>query len=56
MDKNYNFVIKPLKIWPPGKRGKHNIFSRNFNNYNQNSQFKKFEKNLSSPSVGDEHP
>ena len=32
------------------------IFSRNCNNHNQNSQFKKFEKNLSSTSVDDEHP
>ena len=26
MDKTYDFVIKPLKIWPPGKHGKYNIF------------------------------
>ena len=32
------------------------FFSRNCNNHNQNSQFKKFEKNLSLTSVDDEHP
>ena len=32
------------------------IFSRNWDSHNQNSQLKKFEKNLSSASVDDEHP
>ena len=57
MDKTYDFVIKPLKICPspPGNVVSIN-FLRNCNNNNQNSQFKKFEKNLSSTSVDDEHP
>ena len=38
---------------PPGNHGKH-IFSRNWDSHNQNSQLKKFEKNLSSASVDDE--
>ena len=46
-------LSSPLKYDPPGKCGKY-IFSRNCNSHNQNSQFKKFEKNLSSTSVDDE--
>ena len=26
MDKTYDFVIKPLKKWPPGNHGKHIVF------------------------------
>ena len=26
MDKTYDFVIKPLKKWPPGNHGKHIFF------------------------------
>ena len=26
MDKTYDFVIKPLKKWPPGNHGKHTFF------------------------------
>ena len=55
MDKTYDFVIKPLKKRPPGNHGKH-LFSRNWNIHNQNSQLKKFEKNLSSAFVDDEGP
>ena len=32
------------------------FFSRNLDSHNQNSQFKKFEKNLSSAYVDDERP
>ena len=56
MDKTYDFVIKPLKKWPPGSHGKHIFFSRNWDIQNQNSQLKKFEKNLSSAFVDDERP
>ena len=55
MEKTYDFVIKPLKKWPPGNHGKHIVF-RNWDSHNQNSQLKKFEKNLSSASVDDERP
>ena len=56
IDKAHNFVISPLKICPlPGKRGQYN-FSRNCNSPDQDSQFKKSEKNLSSNFVDDEHP
>ena len=48
-------LSSPLKYDPLG-----NVisitFSQNCNNHNQNSQFKKFEKNLSSTSVDDERP
>ena len=56
MEKTYDFVIKPLKKWLPGNHGKHIIFSRNWDSHNQNSQLKKFEKNLSSASVDEECP
>ena len=56
MDKTYDFVIKPLKKWPPGNHGKHIFFSRNWDIHNQNSQLKKFERNLSSAFVDDERP
>ena len=56
MDKTYDFVIKPLKKWPPGNHGKHIFRSRNWDIHNQNSQLKIFEKNLSSAFVDDERP
>ena len=40
----------------PGNHGKHIFFSRNWDIHNENSQLKKFEKNLSLASVDDEHP
>ena len=49
-------LTNPLKYDPPGKRGKYNLFSQNCNCNIKNSQFKKFEKNLSSTSVDDERP
>ena len=55
MDKTYDFVIKPIKKWPPGNHDKQYVFfSRNWDSHNQNSQLKKFENNLSSASVDDE--
>ena len=56
MDKTYDFVIKPLKKWPPGNHGKNIFFSRNWDIHNQNSQLKRFGKNLSSAFVDDERP
>ena len=56
MDKTYDFVNKPLKKWPPGNHGKHIFFSPNWDIHNPNGQLKKFEKNLSSAFVDDEHP
>ena len=56
VDKTYDFVIKPLKKSPPGNHGNHIFFSRNWYSHNQHGQLKKFEKNLSSASVDDEHP
>ena len=43
MDKTYDFVMKPLKIWSLGNVVS-GYFSRNCNSHNQNSQFKNFEK------------
>ena len=42
--------------YAPGKYGKYKLFSRNWDGHNQNSQFKKFEKSLSSSSADDERP
>ena len=46
-------LSSPLK-YEPLKNVVSIIFSPNFNNHNQNSQFKKFEKNPLSTSVDDE--
>ena len=48
-------LSSPLKKWPPRNHGKH-FFSRNWDIHNQNSQLRKFEKNLSSAFVEDERP
>ena len=45
----------PLKFDPRGNIVSI-LFSRNCNSHSQNSQFNKFEKNLSSSSVDDERP
>ena len=56
MDKTYDFVIKPLKKWPPGNHGKHiflleiGIFTTKIVNS------KSLKKNLSSAFVDDERP
>ena len=56
MDKTYDFVINPPQNMTPWKHGKYKLFSRNWDGHKQNSQFKKFEKSLSSASADDEHP
>ena len=48
-------LSSPLKNDPP-ETTVSIFFSRNWNSHNQTSQLKKFEKNLSSASVDDEHP
>ena len=55
MEKTYDFFIKPLKKWPP-ETTVSIFFSQNWDSHDQNSQLKKFEKNLSSASVDDERP
>ena len=52
-------LSSPLKMTPPPPETMASTyipFSRNGDSQNQNSQFKKFEKNLLSASVGDENP
>ena len=49
-------LTSPSKYDSPGKCGKHNLFACNCNSHNQNSQFRKYEKNLSSTSVDNERP
>ena len=56
MDKTYDFVIKPLEKWPPVNYDKDIFFYWNWDIHYQNSQLKKFEKNLSSAFVDDERP
>ena len=48
-------LSSPLKNDPP-ETAVSIFFSRNSDSYNQNSQLKKFEKDLSSVSVDDELP
>ena len=55
MDKTYDFVIKPLKN-DLLETTVSIFFSQNWDIHNQNSQFKRFEKNLSSAFVDDERP
>ena len=47
-------LSSPLKK-TPGNHGKH-FFPESWDSHNQNSQLKKFKKNLSSASVDDERP
>ena len=51
-------LSSPLKMTPPPETMESTYipFPRNWDSQNQNSQFKKFEKNMLSASVGDEHP
>ena len=55
MDKTYDFVIKPLKKWPPGNHGNH-IFFLEIEMVTTNMVNSKVWKNLSSASVDDERP
>ena len=55
MDKAMILLLSPLKYDPLGNVVSI-IFSRNCNGHNQNSKFKKFEKNLWSTSVDVERP
>ena len=56
MEKTYDFVIKPLKKWPPGNHGTHTVFLEIeiFTTKIVNS--KSLKKNLSSAFVDDERP
>ena len=49
-------LSSPLKNDPPPETTVSIFFSRNWDSHNQNSQLKKFEKDLSSASVDDERP